>query len=166
MDLHFGTEMSCRVGASIPLTTIGCSARLGTCRRQKQRKSTIGTWRSPLARRSAKLGGLRQTRGGSIRDKIRPHANGETAMRALSEEARVGAIGITQATEIKYTNHLTLVGLLPDRYRLSTTYSVAVSKGSSSDATARSLIELLTSSATRDIRHSCGFESATGGHLA
>ncbi|WP_408588834.1 substrate-binding domain-containing protein [Paraburkholderia tropica] len=73
---------------------------------------------------------------------------------------------ITQATEIKYTNHLTLVGLLPDRYRLSTTYSVAVSKGSSSDATARSLIELLTSSATRDIRHSCGFESATGGHLA
>ncbi|QNB17389.1 MULTISPECIES: substrate-binding domain-containing protein [Paraburkholderia] len=102
----------------------------------------------------------------SIRDKIRPHANGETAMRALSEEARVGAIGITQATEIKYTNHLTLVGLLPDRYRLSTTYSVAVSKGSSSDATARSLIELLTSSATRDIRHSCGFESATGGHLA
>jgi hypothetical protein len=47
-------------------TTIGCSARSGTYRLRKQRKSTIGIWCAPLARRSAKLGGLRQSRGGSI----------------------------------------------------------------------------------------------------
>ncbi len=46
-------------------TTIGCSARSGTCRRQKRRELTIGIWRYPLARRSAKLGSLRQTRSGS-----------------------------------------------------------------------------------------------------
>jgi len=60
------TSSSPRSNGFTGITTIGCSARSGTYRLRKQRRSTIGIWCAPLARRSAKLAGLRQSRGGSL----------------------------------------------------------------------------------------------------
>ena len=53
-------------------------------------------------------------------------ANGATAMRELAGAGDAGAIGCTQATEIRYTPGLALVGALPAPFALATVYSAAV----------------------------------------
>jgi molybdate transport system substrate-binding protein len=90
--------------------------------------------------------------------KLRAFPNGETAMRALAEEAKAGSIGSTQTTEIKYTPGLTLVGPLPPEHDLSTLYSAAVSAKATDPATAQMLVSMLTGRDSLALRRRSGFE--------
>ena len=60
--------------------------------------------------------------------RLRMFANGATAMRELAG-ADDGAIGCTQATEIRYTPGLALVGALPPPFALATVYGAAIGRG-------------------------------------
>ncbi|MDQ6638300.1 MAG: substrate-binding domain-containing protein, partial [Pseudomonadota bacterium] len=61
----------------------------------------------------------------ALASRLRMFANGATAMRELAG-ADDGAIGCTQATEIRGTPGLALVGALPPPFALATVYSAAV----------------------------------------
>ena len=94
----------------------------------------------------------------SVRAKVRAYANGATAMAAMAAaDAPPGALGCTQATEILYTDGVSLVGPLPAPYELSTTYSVGVSADSGNPKLAAQFAALLTGTATRALRSAKGF---------
>jgi molybdate transport system substrate-binding protein len=93
-----------------------------------------------------------------VASKLREHANGAAAMAAMAAAPdRRGAIGCTQATEILYTQGVTLIGPLPPPYELTTTYAVAVASASARVVAARQFAALLTSAATLELRRSAGF---------
>jgi molybdate transport system substrate-binding protein len=94
----------------------------------------------------------------SVEKWIKAFPNGETAMRALSEEAIAGAIGITQTTEIKYTPGIVLVGPLPPGHELVTTYSVAVNTSTTHLPSAMKLAATLTGESSAAARIRSGFE--------
>ncbi len=96
-----------------------------------------------------------------VAGRLKPYANGATAMAAMSRAEPIGgsgAVGCTQVTEILYTPGVTLVANLPDEVGLTTIYSAAVSSGAGDPALARSFASLLTGEATRALRHQGGFE--------
>ena len=99
----------------------------------------------------------------AIRDALAPRlrmfANGATAMRELAE-ADDRAIGCTQATEIRYTPGLALVGALPPPFALATMYSAAVAAGSGDAEAARRFIELMGGAASAALRRDGGFDDA------
>lgn len=75
--------------------------------------------------------------------RLRPAANGATAMRALAQSAAQRPIGCTQETEIRGTPGVTLVGSLPAGCDLLTVYTAAITATAQAPAEARRLIELL-----------------------
>ena len=91
--------------------------------------------------------------------RIRDYANGAQAMAALaaSRNHRERAIGCTQVTEILYTPGVTLVGVLPPPFELTTLYSVAVSSQSGDPERARRFAALLTSPHSAALRVESGF---------
>lgn len=95
----------------------------------------------------------------SVAARIRDYANGAEAMAALAAlgTQRECAIGCTQVTEILYTPGVTLVGVLPPPFELTTTYSVAVSTQSRDPARARRFVALLTSPRSEKLRVESGF---------
>ncbi|HEX4942970.1 MAG TPA: GNAT family N-acetyltransferase [Usitatibacteraceae bacterium] len=95
---------------------------------------------------------------GEVAARLRPHANGMTAMRALSE-AGGHPIGCTQTTEIVATPGVALVAPLPKEHELATVYTVALKSGPAS-AAARDFAQLLTGPATAAARAAAGFEGA------
>ena len=97
--------------------------------------------------------GLTQTHA----ERMRTYPNGNTAMRAMADDAIAGAIGSTQVTEIVYTSGVELVGLLPAPHGLSTVYTAAVSAKARQPAAARALIELLTAPHHAEVRRRAGF---------
>jgi molybdate transport system substrate-binding protein len=74
-----------------------------------------------FARVMQKLGIDRDVAG-----RLRPAANGATAMRELAQSTAQRPIGCTQATEIRATPGLTLAGPLPPGLDLTTVYAAAV----------------------------------------
>lgn len=94
----------------------------------------------------------------AVRDKLRPFANGATAMRTLAEQGRYGDIGCTQMTEIVYTSGVTPVAALPDGLGLATTYTAAVTRAAEDVDGARRFVALLTGDETRELRARGGFE--------
>ena len=60
-------------------------------------------------------------------------------MRALADAGDAQAIGCTQATEIRATPGIALVGALPAPFALATVYSAAVAAGAASDELAAPL---------------------------
>ena len=86
------------------------------------------------------------------------YPNGSTAMGALAERGRPGAIGATQVTEILYTPGLVLAGVLPDPYGLSTVYSAGVSQTANDPALAMRFVALLCGEASAGERRDGGFE--------
>jgi molybdate transport system substrate-binding protein len=86
------------------------------------------------------------------------HPNGATAMRALAESGAPGALGCTQVTEILYTPGLTLVGVLPDPFGLSTLYAAGVANGGAEPALAAAFIALLAGDDAAAMRRAGGFE--------
>ena len=93
--------------------------------------------------------------------RLKPYANGATAMAAMAKAEPIGhsgAVGCTQVTEILYTPGVTLVATLPDEVALTTTYSAAVSRGAGNAELARRFASLLTGTGTLELRRAGGFE--------
>ena len=97
-----------------------------------------------------------------LANKLHPHANGATAMKAMAEaEAKPGGsglIGCTQITEIVYTHGVDLIAPLPKEFELATTYTAAVCATSTQPESAAALIALMASADTAALRLTCGFE--------
>lgn len=89
--------------------------------------------------------------------KLRAYPNGATAMAAMAESGKKGAIGCTQNTEILYTPGVKLVGDLPAEYALSTTYTAAIPHSTSNLQLARQFIDLLVSEDFKELRQAGGF---------
>jgi molybdate transport system substrate-binding protein len=89
--------------------------------------------------------------------RLREHPSGAIAMRALAGDAAPGRVGCTQVTEILYTPGVELVGVLPEEFRLATTYSVAVAERSSQPDLARRFARLLTAPQHAALRERGGF---------
>jgi molybdate transport system substrate-binding protein len=89
---------------------------------------------------------------------FRPFPSGAVAMADLSRSDEPGLIGCTQVTEIMYTDGVSLVGLLPKEFELSTVYSAAVSSKAANPELARAFVQFLTGSKTRTLRASSGFD--------
>ena len=85
-------------------------------------------------------------------------ANGATAMRALAEAGDARALGCTQASEIRATPGLTLVGALPAPFALETLYSGAVATVAVHVPLAHRFIALLAGADSRALRRSAGFD--------
>ena len=96
-----------------------------------------------------------------LASRLRMFANGATAMRALAEDPRDDAIGCTQATEIRYTSGLDLVGALPAPFALATVYGAALARGASDVALAARFITMLGGAKTLDLRLAGGFDPET-----
>jgi len=94
---------------------------------------------------------------------LRPFPNGAEAMRALALSQDRSAIGCTQASEILYTEGVTLVGPLPEEVGLVTAYAAAVTKDAPNPQAARTLVELLSSPRTARIREAAGFGQSFSG---
>jgi len=93
----------------------------------------------------------------ALASRLRMFANGAIAMRELAG-ADDGAIGCTQATEIRYTPGLALVGALPAPFALATVYSAAVSTKARDDEGALRFIDLLAGASSADLRRAGGFD--------
>ncbi|MES2399360.1 MAG: substrate-binding domain-containing protein [Pseudomonadota bacterium] len=94
-----------------------------------------------------------------LADRLRPYANGATAMKAMAECAETGLIGCTQATEILFTEGVDLVAPLPKEFELATVYTAAVSTKAGQPQAARELIAMLASAEFSALRRDCGFEA-------
>jgi molybdate transport system substrate-binding protein len=100
--------------------------------------------------------GLRE----SLAPRLRMFANGRMAMRALAEADDPRAIGCTQATEIRATPGITLVGALPAPFALATVYSAAIAAAAASEDVGRRFIALLGGAQTLAQRVAVGFDEA------
>jgi molybdate transport system substrate-binding protein len=94
---------------------------------------------------------------GDMEAKLRFYPNGALAMTHLSQTTELEMIGCTQVTEILCTEGVSLVGLLPKEFELSTVYSAAISRNPTSLDLAHRFIELLTGSQTKKLRVDGGF---------
>lgn len=94
-----------------------------------------------------------------IREKVRlrEFPNGQTAMAQMAQESSANPLGCTQITEIMNTTGVELVGLLPDPFGLSTTYTAAIASDATAPDDARTLIALLADPAAAELRRSVGF---------
>jgi molybdate transport system substrate-binding protein len=98
--------------------------------------------------------------GEALAPRLRMFANGRTAMRTLADAGDAQAIGCTQATEIRATPGIALVGALPAPFALATVYSAAVAARAASEDVARRFIALLGDARTRGQRIAVGFDEA------
>lgn len=94
-----------------------------------------------------------------LADRLRPYANGATAMKAMADCAETGLIGCTQATEILFTEGVDLVAPLPKEFELATIYTAAVCTKAGQSQAARELIAMLASAEFSALRRDCGFEA-------
>jgi molybdate transport system substrate-binding protein len=92
--------------------------------------------------------------------RIRTHANGMTAMRALAQSKAGRPIGCTQVTEILATPGVALAGPLPEPYELATVYTAGVCTAAKLPTEARRFAALLVADDTRPLRDRAGFEPA------
>ena len=96
-----------------------------------------------------------------LASRLRMLANGATAMRELAG-ADERAIGCTQATEIRYTPGLALVGALPPPFALATVYSAAVADAARHADAASRFIDLLVGPSSAELRRAGGFDEVRG----
>ena len=90
--------------------------------------------------------------------RLRMYANGAAAMRELAAATETPALGCTQATEIRYTPGLALVGPLPAPFALATVYTAAVSATTRDASVAQRFVELLAGAASAELRRAGGFD--------
>jgi molybdate transport system substrate-binding protein len=93
-----------------------------------------------------------------LEPRLRMFANGATAMRELAADPRDGAIGCTQATEIRYTPGLDLVGALPEPFALATVYAAALSSQARELELGARFVALLSGPESAALRGSGGFD--------
>ncbi len=92
-----------------------------------------------------------------LADRFLTFPNGATAMKAMAQ-ATGQVIGCTQVTEIKYTEGVDLVGVLPQEFELATVYALGISTQSQQPGLAQALSDALTDSSTQALRLAGGFE--------
>jgi molybdate transport system substrate-binding protein len=91
--------------------------------------------------------------------KLRPGANGVSAMRALAQSDSAHPIGWTQVTEIAFTPGVALVSPLPGACELVTPYGVAVATRAQQPELAARFAALLAAPGSDELRRRCGFET-------
>jgi molybdate transport system substrate-binding protein len=94
-----------------------------------------------------------------LQPRWRTFPNGATAMREMAASPAANPIGCTQVTEIRYTDGVDLVALLPAQFELATTYTAAVAQGSVRPDLAQHFIKLIGGADSAALRLSAGFES-------
>lgn len=95
---------------------------------------------------------------GILAKRLRVHPHGTRAMQALAASTAAHPLGITQASEILAVRGVTLVGPLTAPHGLSTTYTIAIVRGTRSEDAARRFIEALTNPAGAGVRLVAGFD--------
>lgn len=94
----------------------------------------------------------------SHKDRFATFPNGATAMRAMADSGDDNAIGITQCSEILYTNGIRYAGALPSPFELATVYSAAITNRVQNGGDATQLLSALSSATNEHVRVSAGFE--------
>lgn len=94
---------------------------------------------------------------GELADRFRTYPNGATAMKEMAL-ATGPVIGCTQVTEIKYTEGVDLVGVLPQEFELATVYALGISSQAQQPQIAQALSDALTDTSTEALRLAGGFE--------
>jgi len=94
---------------------------------------------------------------GELADRFRTFPNGATAMKEMAQ-AKGKVIGCTQVTEIKYTEGVDLVGVLPQEFELATVYALGISSQAQQPQIAQALSDALTDTSTEALRIAGGFE--------
>ena len=94
---------------------------------------------------------------GELADRFRTFPNGATAMKEMAQ-ATGPVIGCTQVTEIKYTEGVDLVGVLPQEFELATVYALGISTQAQQPQIAQALSDALTDTSTEALRLAGGFE--------
>jgi molybdate transport system substrate-binding protein len=92
-----------------------------------------------------------------LADRFRTFPNGATAMKEMAL-ANGPVIGCTQVTEIKYTEGVDLVGVLPQEFELATVYALGISSQAKQQDLAQALSDALTDASTKPLRIAGGFE--------
>ena len=94
----------------------------------------------------------------SHRARFATFPNGATAMRAMADAGNVSAVGVTQCSEILYTEGVQLIGALPGEFELATVYSAAITTNAANRDAADRLLSALTSASNRVALSAAGFE--------
>ena len=94
----------------------------------------------------------------SHRARFATYANGATAMRAMADAGDVHAVGVTQCSEILYTEGVRWVGALPREFELATVYSAAIVQQARHVTEASRLLGALVATRSAALRAAAGFE--------
>lgn len=94
----------------------------------------------------------------SHRARFATFANGATALRAMAEAGDINAVGVTQCSEILYTEGVQLIGALPGEFELVTVYSAAITARASNVDSATQLLAALSTPTNEPLRVAAGFE--------
>lgn len=94
----------------------------------------------------------------SHRARFATYPNGATAMRAMADAGDARSVGVTQCSEILYTEGVRLVGALPGEFELATVYAAAIRVDSKHRVAATRLLMALTADVSKNIRTESGFE--------
>lgn len=98
----------------------------------------------------------------SHQSRFATYPNGAAAMRAMAEADDTRAVGVTQCSEILYTEGVQLLGALPGEFELATVYSAALTataRGVDAAVSAARLLAALGAEANEALRNAAGFES-------
>ena len=101
----------------------------------------------------------------SHRSRLATYPNGAAAMLAMADAGDAGeegAVGVTQCSEILYTEGVQLLGALPGEFELATVYSAALATtahGADAASSATRLLAALGAEANEALRNAAGFES-------
>ena len=98
--------------------------------------------------------GLSESHG----ERFATYPNGATAMRAMADAGHIGAVGVTQCSEILYTEGVRYAGALPSPFELATIYSAAITNRVENVDEAKRLLHALSSATNEQARISAGFE--------
>ena len=93
----------------------------------------------------------------ALADCFRTFPNGATAMKEMAL-ATGPVIGCTQVTEIKYTEGVDLVGVLPQEFELATVYALGISAQAQQPQLAQAMSDALTDTSTEALKLAGGFE--------
>jgi molybdate transport system substrate-binding protein len=97
----------------------------------------------------------------TLSDRLRPYANGNTAMNAMAVCAEMDVVGLTQVTEILITPGVDLVANLPKEFELATVYTAAIARRAASPLAAEDYIAVLAGNAQAALRSKAGFLPST-----
>ena len=89
------------------------------------------------------------------------YPNGAIAMRAMADAGDAHAVGVTQCSEILYTEGVQLIGALPGEFELATVYSAAITANAVNRNAANYLLGALAAAQNSSMRIEAGFEPVT-----